>query len=143
MRGRYVIGARGGWDTMVCRLRWRLRGAGLQGQAGYEKYWHQRINAKRVKEGVNRMSMSFERSDRPDRVSGRSRRPYKTYNNSYSSRLWWICGNSGIQDLLFPRLQVRCHCPRCGTRLADAEVALGFETMSMILRLWLRFSAQA
>jgi isoleucyl-tRNA synthetase len=142
MRGRYVIGARGGWDTHGLPVEVEVeKELGFKGKPDIEKYGIKEFNAK-CKESVNRYVDEFERLT--DRIAFwlDLDNPYKTYDNSYIESLWWILRQLWDQDLLFRDYKVTMHCPRCGTTLADAEVALGFEDDVDDPSVWLRFRHQ-
>ena len=139
MRGRHVIGARGGWDTHGLPVEVEVeKELGFKGKPDIEKYGIKEFNAK-CKESVNRYVDEFERLT--DRIAFwlDLDHPYKTYDNSYIESLWWILRQLWDQDLLFRDYKVTMHCPRCGTTLADAEVALGFEDDVDDPSVWLRF----
>jgi len=139
MRGRHVIGARGGWDTHGLPVEVEVeKELGFKGKPDIEKYGIKEFNAK-CKESVNRYVDEFERLT--DRIAFwlDLDDPYKTYNNSYIESLWWILRQLWDRDLLFRDYKVTMHCPRCGTTLADAEVALGFEEDVDDPSVWLRF----
>jgi len=142
MRGRHVIGARGGWDTHGLPVEVEVeKELGFKGKPDIEKYGIKEFNAK-CKESVNRYVDEFERLT--DRIAFwlDLEHPYKTYDNSYIESLWWILRQFWDKDLLFRDYKVTMHCPRCGTTLADAEVAQGFEDDVDDPSVWLRFRHQ-
>jgi isoleucyl-tRNA synthetase len=55
--------------------------------------------------------------------------PYRTMDTSYIESVWWSLKRLHERDLLFEDDKVTPYCPRCGTALSDAEVALGYETV--------------
>ena len=139
MRGRYVIGARGGWDTHGLPVEVEVeKELGFKGKPDIEKYGIKEFNA-RCKESVNRYVDQFE--DLTERIAFwlDLEHPYKTYDNSYIESLWWILKQFWEKDLLFRDYKVTMHCPRCGTTLADAEVAQGFEDDVDDPSVWIRF----
>ncbi len=142
MRGRYVIGARGGWDTHGLPVEVEVeKELGFNGKPDIEKYGIKAFNAK-CKESVNRYVDEFERLT--DRIGFwlDLDNPYTTYDNTYIESLWWILKQLWDKDLLFRDYKVTMHCPRCGTTLADAEVALGFEDDVEDPSVWIRFRHQ-
>src|SRR5215216_4137781 len=142
MRGRYVIGARGGWDTHGLPVEVEVeKELGFKGKPDIEKYGIKEFNAK-CKESVNRYVDEFERLT--DRIAFwlDLDNPYTTYDNTYIESLWWILKQLWDKDLLFRDYKVTMHCPRCGTTLADAEVALGFEDDVDDPSVWIRFRHQ-
>ena len=52
---------------------------------------------------------------------------YVTYDNDYIESVWWIFKQLWEHDLLYQDYRSTPHCPRCGTSLSDAEVALGYK----------------
>jgi len=142
MRGRHVIGARGGWDTHGLPVEVEVeKELGFNGKPDIEKYGIKEFNAK-CKESVNRYVDEFERLT--DRIAFwlDLDNPYTTYDNTYIESLWWILKQLWDKDLLFRDYKVTMHCPRCGTTLADAEVALGFEDDIDDPSVWIRFRHQ-
>ncbi len=52
---------------------------------------------------------------------------YATLTNDYIESIWWILKNFWDRGLLYQDYKVVPYCPRCGTPLADHEVALGYK----------------
>jgi len=52
---------------------------------------------------------------------------YRTMDTSYIESVWWSLKGLHERGLLFEDDKVTPYCPRCGTALSDAEVALGYE----------------
>ncbi len=139
MQGRYVIGARGGWDTHGLPVEVEVeKELGFQGKPDIEKYGIEEFN-RRCKESVNRYVDEFERLTERIAYWLDLDNPYTTYDNSYIESLWWVLKQFWERDLLFRDYKVTMHCPRCGTTLADAEVALGFEDDVDDPSVWIKF----
>ncbi len=139
MRGQYVIGARGGWDTHGLPVEVEVeKELGFRGKPDIERYGIAEFNAK-CKESVNRYVDAFERLTERIAFWLDLDNPYRTYDNSYIESLWWIMQQFWQKDLLFRDYKVTMHCPRCGTTLADAEVALGFKDDVDDPSVWIRF----
>ncbi|GAB4169435.1 MAG: isoleucine--tRNA ligase [Roseiflexaceae bacterium] len=139
MLGHYVIGARGGWDTHGLPVEIEVEKAlGFNGKPDIEKYGIAEFN-KACKESVLRYIADWERMT--DRIGFwiDMKRSYSTFDNSYIESLWWILRQFWDRNLLFRDYKVTMHCPRCGTTLSDAEVALGFEDDVDDPSVWLRF----
>src|SRR5438094_2334566 len=51
---------------------------------------------------------------------------YWTMDASYVQSVWWALTRLFEQDLLYRDDKSVAYCPRCGTGLSDAEVALGY-----------------
>ena len=47
---------------------------------------------------------------------------------AYIESVWWSLKRLHERGLLVEADKVTAYCPRCGTALSDAEVALGYET---------------
>jgi isoleucyl-tRNA synthetase len=54
---------------------------------------------------------------------------YRTMDTDYIESVWWSLKQLHARGLLFEADKVTAYCPRCGTALSDAEVALGYETV--------------
>src|SRR6266496_829005 len=52
---------------------------------------------------------------------------YWTMNTEYIESVWWSLKQLHGRGLLFEADRVTAYCPRCGTPLSDAEVAMGYE----------------
>jgi isoleucyl-tRNA synthetase len=51
---------------------------------------------------------------------------YWTMNTEYVESVWWSLKELHRKGLLFEADRISAYCPRCGTPLSDAEVALGY-----------------
>ena len=139
MRGQYVIGARGGWDTHGLPVEIEVEKAlGFNGKPDIERYGIAAFNAA-CKDSVQRYIKDWVSMS--DRIAMwiDMEHPYSTYDNSYIESLWWILRQLWDRGLLFRDYKVTMHCPRCGTTLSDAEVAQGFEDDVDDPSVWLRF----
>jgi isoleucyl-tRNA synthetase len=54
---------------------------------------------------------------------------YWTMDPSYIESVWWSLKRLHERGMLVESDKVTAYCPRCGTALSDAEVALGYETV--------------
>ena len=54
---------------------------------------------------------------------------YWTMDPKYVESVWWSLKRLHQRGLLVEADKVTAYCPRCGTALSDAEVALGYETV--------------
>jgi isoleucyl-tRNA synthetase len=139
MRGQYVLGARGGWDTHGLPVELEVeKELGFSGKADIERYGIAEFNAA-CKESVHRYVDEFERVTERIAFWLDLEDPYVTYHNSYIESLWWIMRTLWDRGLLFRDYKVTMHCPRCGTSLSDHEVAQGFEDDVDDPSVWLRF----
>ncbi|MGZ4154814.1 MAG: isoleucine--tRNA ligase [Actinomycetota bacterium] len=55
---------------------------------------------------------------------------YWTMNTEYIESVWWSLTELHRKGLLFEADRISAYCPRCGTPLSDAEVALGYEEVT-------------
>src|SRR6266545_2570783 len=139
MRGRYVIGARGGWDTHGLPVEVQVeKELGFNGKPDIEKYGIKAFNAA-CRASVNRYVEQFERLTERIAFWLDLDHPYATCDNSYIESLWWIVKQLWEKDLLFRDYKVTMHCPRCGTSLSDHEVAQGFEEGVDDPSVWVKF----
>ena len=139
MRGQYVVGARGGWDTHGLPVELEVeKELGFSGKPDIERYGIARFN-EACRESVWRYTDEWERMT--DRVAYwvDLENPYVTYHNDYIESLWWILKTLWERGLLFRDYKVTMHCPRCGTSLSDHEVSLGFEDDVDDPSVWIRF----
>jgi isoleucyl-tRNA synthetase len=139
MRGRHVVGARGGWDTHGLPVEIEVeRELGFRGKPDIEAYGIAEFN-RACKESVWRYIQDWERMTERIAFWIDLRHPYATYDNDYIESLWWILKTLWDRELLFRDYKVTMHCPRCGTSLSDHEVALGFEDDVDDPSVWVRF----
>jgi isoleucyl-tRNA synthetase len=54
---------------------------------------------------------------------------YWTMDAEYVQSVWWALKRLHEMDLLYKDFRVTAYCPRCGTGLSDAEVAMGYKTV--------------
>ena len=54
---------------------------------------------------------------------------YRTMSTEYIESVWWSLKRLHERGLLVEADKVTAYCPRCGTALSDAEVALGYRTV--------------
>jgi isoleucyl-tRNA synthetase len=143
MRGQYVVGARGGWDTHGLPVELEVeKELGFSGKPDIEAYGIARFN-EACKRSVWRHVDEFERVT--DRLAYwlDLEKAYVTYHNDYIESLWWILKTLWDRGLLFRDYKVTMHCPRCGTSLSDHEVSLGFEENVDDPSVWIRFRHRA
>ncbi len=54
---------------------------------------------------------------------------YWTMDSGYIESVWWSLKQLHTRGLLYEADRVTAYCPRCGTALSDAEVALGYRSV--------------
>jgi isoleucyl-tRNA synthetase len=138
MQGYKVIGRREGWDTHGLPVEIEVeKKLGFAGKPDIEKYGIAAFNAQcrqSVQEYIQEWKLFTQRIAYWVDEDG-----YYTYDNTYIESLWWIFRQLWDDKLLFRDYKVTMHCPRCGTSLSDAEVALGFKDDVDDPSVWLRF----
>ncbi len=137
--GEHVIGARGGWDTHGLPIELQAEKLlGFNGKKDIEAYGVEAFN-KRCRDLVFEYINDWEAMT--DRIAFwlDLEHPYATYHNQYIESGWWIFKTLWERGLLFRDYKVTMHCPRCGTSLADHEVAQGFEDNVDDPSVWVRF----
>jgi isoleucyl-tRNA synthetase len=126
MRG-YHVSRRGGWDTHGLPVEIEVeKQLGINNKHQIEEYGIDKFNDL-CKKSVFTYIQDWERLT--DRIAFwvDLEDAYVTYTNDYIESVWWILKNFWDKDLLYKGYKVVPYCPRCGTPLADHEVALGYE----------------
>ena len=126
MRG-YHVSRRGGWDTHGLPVEIEVeKQLGINNKHQIEEFGIDKFN-ELCKKSVFTYIQDWERLT--DRIAFwvDLEDAYVTYTNEYIESVWWILKNFWDKDLLYKGYKVVPYCPRCGTPLADHEVALGYE----------------
>ena len=126
MRG-YRVPRKAGWDTHGLPVELEIeRELGLRSKADIERFGVEEFN-RRCRQSVMRYVKEWEALT--DRIAFwlDIENPYITYENGYIESCWWILKQLWDNDLLYLDYRSVAHCPRCGTSLSDAEVALGYK----------------
>ena len=138
MQGYKIVGRREGWDTHGLPVEIEVeKKLGFSGKPDIEKFGIAEFNAmcrKSVWEYIQEWKTFTQRIAYWVDEDG-----YYTYDNKYIESLWWIFRQLWDGGLLFRDYKVTMHCPRCGTSLSDAEVALGFKDDIDDPSVWVRF----
>ncbi|MFN3742157.1 MAG: isoleucine--tRNA ligase [Anaerolineales bacterium] len=126
MRGYHVI-RRGGWDTHGLPVELEVEKAlGFSSKRQIEEYGIARFNAQ-CKESVFTYIKDWEKLTERIAFWVDLKNAYITYTNDYIESIWWILKTFWERGLLYKGYKVVPYCPRCGTPLADHEVALGYD----------------
>lgn len=126
MRGYHVI-RRGGWDTHGLPVELEVeKQLGFTSKRQIEEYGIARFNAL-CKESVFTYIKDWERLTERIAFWVDLENAYITYTNDYIESVWWILKTFWDRGLLYKGYKVVPYCPRCGTPLADHEVALGYD----------------
>ncbi|HJQ15038.1 MAG TPA: isoleucine--tRNA ligase [Anaerolineales bacterium] len=126
MRG-FHVSRRGGWDTHGLPVEIEVeKQLGIKNKHQIEEYGIDKFN-ELCRKSVFTYIQDWERLT--DRIAFwvDLEDAYVTYTNEYIESVWWILKNFWDKDLLYRGYKVVPYCPRCGTPLADHEVALGYE----------------
>ncbi|MBO9367258.1 MAG: isoleucine--tRNA ligase [Chloroflexi bacterium] len=126
MRGYHVI-RRGGWDTHGLPVELEVeKQLGFNSKRQIEEFGIARFNAL-CKESVFRYIKDWEKLTERIAFWVDLENAYITYTNDYIESVWWILKTFWDRGLLYKGYKVVPYCPRCGTPLADHEVALGYD----------------
>jgi isoleucyl-tRNA synthetase len=126
MRG-YRVPRKGGWDTHGLPVELEVeRELGIKSKPEIEEFGVEEFN-RRCRESVFRYVQEWERLT--DRIGFwiDMDDAYVTYHSEYIESVWWIIRQLWENDLIYLDYRSTPHCPRCGTSLSDAEVALGYK----------------
>ena len=126
MRG-YRVPRKGGWDTHGLPVELEVeRELGLKSKPEIEEFGVEEFN-RRCRDSVFRYVKEWERLTERIGFWVDMTDPYVTYHNEYIESVWWFVRQMWENDLLYLDYRSTPHCPRCGTSLSDAEVALGYK----------------
>jgi len=126
MRG-YRVPRKAGWDTHGLPVELEVeRELGLKSKTEIEDFGIEEFN-KRCRDSVFRYVKEWEGLTERIAFWLDLEHAYITYDNEYIESVWWIIKQLWDNDLVYLDYRSTPHCPRCGTSLSDAEVALGYE----------------
>lgn len=126
MRGYHVI-RRGGWDTHGLPVELEVeKKLGFTSKRQIEEYGVAAFNAL-CRKSVFEYIQDWEKLTERIAFWVDLDNAYVTYHNEYIESIWWILKNFWERGLLYKGYKVVPYCPRCGTPLADHEVALGYK----------------
>ncbi|HEX9765814.1 MAG TPA: isoleucine--tRNA ligase, partial [Nitriliruptorales bacterium] len=129
MKG-YRVPRKAGWDCHGLPVELQIeRELGLNSKAEIEEYGIEAFNA-RCRESVTRYVGEFEQLTQRIAFWVDMNDAYRTMDSDYIESLWWALKELWDRDLIFQDHRVAPYCARCGTGLSDAEVALGYETVT-------------
>ncbi len=140
MRGYHVI-RRGGWDTHGLPVEIEVeKKLGFTSKRQIEAYGVAKFN-ELCRQSVFEYIQDWEKLTERIAFWVDLENAYVTYHNEYIESVWWILKRFWEQGLIYRGHKVVTYCPRCGTPLADHEVALGYkdtEDPSVYVRLPLK-----
>jgi isoleucyl-tRNA synthetase len=122
----HLVPRKAGWDCHGLPVELEVeKEIGTRTKRDIEAFGIAEFN-RRCRESVQRYVGDFERLterigfwiDLPD--------AYWTMNPEYIESVWWSLKQLHERGLLFQDDRISSYCPRCGTPLSDAEVAMGY-----------------
>jgi isoleucyl-tRNA synthetase len=126
MRG-YRVERKAGWDTHGLPVELEVeRELGLKSKTEIEEFGIEEFN-RRCRESVFRYVKDWEALTERIAFWVDMENAYITYDNDYIESVWWMVKRLWEHGLLYQDYRSTPHCPRCGTSLSDAEVALGYK----------------
>lgn len=126
MRG-YRVPRKGGWDTHGLPVELEVeRELGLKSKPEIEEFGVEEFN-RRCRESVFRYVKEWQRLTERIGFWVDMEDAYVTYDSEYIESIWWFIRQMWENGLLYLDYRSTPHCPRCGTSLSDAEVALGYK----------------
>jgi isoleucyl-tRNA synthetase len=134
----HLVPRKGGWDCHGLPVEVEVeREIGTTGKRDIEAFGVAEFN-RLCRESVGRYVDEFERLTERIGFWIDMSDAYRTMDTEYIESVWWSLKQLHGRGLLVEADRVTAYCPRCGTALSDAEVALGYETVedpSVVLRL--------
>ena len=127
MTGHHVH-RKAGWDCHGLPVEIEVeKEIGTSGKRDIEAYGIAAFN-ERCRESVRRYVRDWEELTRRIGFWIDMDDPYWTMDPEYIESVWWSLKRLHERGLLVESDKVTAYCPRCGTALSDAEVALGYDT---------------
>jgi isoleucyl-tRNA synthetase len=125
----YRVPRKGGWDCHGLPVELEVeKEIGTTGKRDIEAYGIAAFN-ERCRASVKRYVGEFERLTERIGYWVDLREAYWTMDTPYIESVWWSLKSLFERGLLQEDDRVTAYCPRCGTALSDAEVALGYQTV--------------
>jgi isoleucyl-tRNA synthetase len=128
MTGNFVQ-RKGGWDCHGLPVEIEVeKEIGTNGKRDIEAFGIEAFN-RLCRESVTRYVGEFERLTERIGFWIDLSDAYRTMDTPYIESVWWSLKGLFERGLLVEADKVTAYCPRCGTALSDAEVAMGYETV--------------
>ncbi|MGH2629161.1 MAG: isoleucine--tRNA ligase, partial [Actinomycetota bacterium] len=125
----FLVPRKGGWDCHGLPVELEVeKEIGTTGKRDIEALGIAEFN-RRCRESVQRYVGEFERLTERIGYWVDLDEAYWTMSPIYIESVWWSLKSLFERGLLREADKVTAYCPRCGTALSDAEVALGYETV--------------
>ena len=124
----HLVHRKAGWDCHGLPVEIEVeKEIGTSGKADIEAYGVAAFN-ERCRASVRRYVRDWEDLTRRIGFWIDMDDAYWTMDPDYVESVWWSLKHLHERGLLVEADKVTAYCPRCGTALSDAEVALGYET---------------
>ncbi len=125
----HLVHRKAGWDCHGLPVEIEVEKAiGTSGKRDIEAFGVAEFN-ERCRESVRRYVRDWEDLTRRIGFWIDMQDAYWTMDPTYVESVWWSLKRLHERGLLVEADKVTAYCPRCGTALSDAEVALGYETV--------------
>jgi isoleucyl-tRNA synthetase len=125
----HLVPRKGGWDCHGLPVEVEVeKEIGTTGKRDIEAFGIAEFN-RLCRESVGRYVDEFERLTERIGFWIDMSDAYRTMDTEYIESVWWSLKQLHSRGLLVEADKVTAYCPRCGTALSDAEVALGYETV--------------
>jgi isoleucyl-tRNA synthetase len=125
----HLVPRKGGWDCHGLPVELEVeKEIGTTGKRDIEAFGIAEFN-QRCRESVQRYVGEFERLTERIGYWVDLDEAYWTMATEYVESVWWSLKSLFERGLLQEADKVTAYCPRCGTALSDAEVALGYQTV--------------
>ncbi|MBI3647847.1 MAG: isoleucine--tRNA ligase [Actinobacteria bacterium] len=125
----HLVRRKGGWDCHGLPVELEVeKEIGTTGKRDIEAFGVAEFN-RLCRESVTRYVDDFERLTERIGFWIDMSDAYWTMSTEYVESVWWSLKRLHQRGLLAEADKVTAYCPRCGTALSDAEVAMGYETV--------------
>ena len=125
----HLVPRKGGWDCHGLPVELEVeKEIGTTGKRDIEAFGIAEFN-ERCRASVERYVGEFERLTERIGFWIDMSDAYWTMSTEYIESVWWSLKQLHERGLLVEADKVTAYCPRCGTALSDAEVALGYRTV--------------
>ena len=125
----HLVPRKGGWDCHGLPVELEVeKDIGTTGKRDIEAFGIAEFN-RLCRESVTRYVGEFERLTERIGFWIDMSDAYWTMHTDYIESVWWSLKQLHARGLLVESDKVTAYCPRCGTALSDAEVAMGYQTV--------------
>src|SRR5262245_8559459 len=122
----YLVPRKAGWDCHGLPVELEVeKEIGTKNKRDIEAFGIAEFN-RLCRESVQRYVGEFERQTERLGFWIDTDDAYWTMDPGYIESVWWSLKQLHARDLLFQDDRITTYCPRCGTPLSDAEVAMGY-----------------